>query len=87
MSTPLKRLEALEAAGNRVAVVAMAATIAESSGIPAGELEAEAARILAATPGYSFPERLEWLATDSGIPVDELRRDAAAILAECREVA
>jgi hypothetical protein len=74
----------LEAAANRVIVAAMATAISESAGIPIAELEAEAARVLASTPGYSFPERLEWLATDSGIPADEIRRDAAAILAACR---
>jgi len=84
MTSPLQRIEALEAGARRVATAASLLTLARATGIPVFELEAEVDRVLVATPDYSHAERIEWLSNDSGIPVAEIQQGAAAILAECR---
>ena len=84
MTTPQKRLEALEAAASRVVTVSALASVANASGLDAREIEAEADRIMALTDGLTPVDRLHWMARDAGVSVTEMRRNAAAILAECQ---
>ena len=81
MTTPQKRLEALEAAASRLVTVSALASVANASGLDAREIEAEADRIMALTDGLTPVDRLHWMARDAGVSVAEMRRNAAAILA------
>jgi len=84
VTTPQKRIEALEAAASRVVTVSALASVANASGLDAREIEAEADRIMALTDGLTPVDRLHWMARDAGVSVTEMRRNAAAILAECQ---
>jgi hypothetical protein len=60
-------------------------SLAAQTGISAGEIRAEAERVLMATEGQSRAEVLAWIAADCGMTVDDLAAEADVLLAASGE--
>jgi hypothetical protein len=77
----LKRLEVLEAETRRDDLGPFLERLAATTGITAGEIVAEAERVMLATEGQSRAGVLAWIALDCGMTVDALAAEADVLLA------